>query len=155
MAPPREHIIFGEPGQPSTRTPSCVTPSPSASIHNPPLPTLVQSTTFLLAWRALVAYRTFLADIHQCADNAASAVLSMRSTSEICTRLLAGAYLVRALRSVLHSLSGDWASGISSGTLLAQWVEELINGALNAYIIANPCALVAGGLGVGMLWTPK
>ncbi len=36
----------------------------------PALATLAHSTAFLLAWRALVAYRAFLADICQCAKNA-------------------------------------------------------------------------------------
>jgi len=119
----------------------------------PALATLAQSTVFLIAWRALVAYHTFLADIHQRATNAANALngLYIQLTSEIRARLLAGVYLVRALRGVLHSLSGDPASGIGGGGLLAQRADELVGGALSVYIPgAKPRVPGAGGLGAGI-----
>jgi hypothetical protein len=118
----------------------------------PALATLAHSTIFLLAWRALVAYRTFLADICKRAATAADALnaLYIQLTSEIHARLLAGVYLVGALRNVLHNLSGDPASGTSGGALLTQQAEQLVGGALNAYMPgANSRASGAGGLGAG------
>jgi hypothetical protein len=98
----------------------------------PALATLAQSTVFFLAWRALLAYCTFLAvDTRQRAGDAtdAPATLYVLFTSEIRARLLAGVYyLARALREVTHSLSGDRASGIGGGALLEQRAKELIGG---------------------------
>jgi hypothetical protein len=111
----------------------------------PALATLAQSTVFLLAWRALLAYCTFLVDIRQRAGDAtdAPAALYVRFTSENRARLLAGVYyLVRALREVTHSLSGDRASGIGGGALLEQRAEELISGTLNACMPHMPGATV-------------
>jgi hypothetical protein len=119
----------------------------------PALATLAQSTVFLLAWRALVAYRTFLADIRQRATDATNSLnaLYIQLTSDIRARLLAGVYLVRALDDVLHKLSGDPASGIGGGGLLAQQAEKLVGGALSVYIPgARPRVAGAGGLGAGI-----
>jgi hypothetical protein len=116
----------------------------------PALATLAQSTALLLAWRALLAYHTFLVDIRQRAGDAADApaTLYIRLRSEIRARLLAGVYLTRALREVTYSLSGDRASGIGGGALLEQRSEELIGGALNAYMAGtNSHTPGAGGLG--------
>ena len=118
----------------------------------PALATLAQSTVFVLAWRALIAYRTFLADIRQRAGDATDGppALYVRSTSDIRARLLAGVYLARALGEVMRRLAGDRASGIGGGALLAQQAEELTGGALNAYMPrANSRAPGAGGLGAG------
>jgi len=102
----------------------------------PALATLAISTVFLLAWRALVAYRTFLADIRQCAEEAEKAALAEqdRLTSEICDRLPAGVYLVRAMRDALCRLAGDPASGIGGGALVAQRAEELASGAMSTHM---------------------
>jgi hypothetical protein len=97
----------------------------------PALATLAHSTAFFIAWRALVAYRTFLADILQCASAEQD-----RLTSEICDRLPAGVYLARAMRDALCGLTGDPASGISGGALLAQRAEELARGALSTHMSA-------------------
>jgi hypothetical protein len=80
---------------------------------------------------ALVAYRTFLADIRQRADKAekAAPVEQDRLTSEICDCLAAGAYLVRAMHYTLLGLTGDPASGIGGGAVLAQRAKELAGGA--------------------------
>ena len=102
----------------------------------PALATLAHSTAFLLAWRALVAYRTFLADIRQCAERAEKAAPAEqdRLTSEICDRLPAGAYLIRAMHYALRGLTGDPASGIGGGAVLAQRAEELAGGALSTHM---------------------
>lgn len=102
----------------------------------PALATLAHGTAFLLAWRALVAYRTFLADIRQCAEKAEKAAPAEqdRLTSEICDRLPAGAYLVRAMHYALRGLTGDPASGIGGGAVLAQRAEELAGGALSTHM---------------------
>jgi len=118
----------------------------------PALATLARSTVFLLAWRALVAYRTFLADIHECARKAENATLAerYRLTSEICDRLPAGKYLVGAMRNAVRGLTGDPASGIGGGALLAQRAEELAGGALSVYMPGvNSRAPGTGGLGAG------
>ena len=101
----------------------------------PALATLAHSTAFLLAWRALVAYRTFLADIHQSAEKAEKAALAEqdRLTSEIWDHLPAGVYLARAMRDSLRGLTGDRASGTSGGALLAQRAEELAAGAMSTH----------------------
>ena len=99
----------------------------------PALATLAHSTVFFIAWRALVAYRTFLADIHQCAENIEKVARAGqdRLTAEICSRLPAGVYLARAMFEALRGLTGDPASGICGGALLAQRAEELASGALS------------------------
>jgi len=109
----------------------------------PALATLAHSTAFLIAWRALVAYRTFLADIHQCAEKAQNAVTAEqdRLTSEIRDRLRAGVHLIRAMRDALCGLTRDPASGISGGALLVQRAEELASGALSTHMSGdNPLA---------------
>jgi hypothetical protein len=103
----------------------------------PALANLAHSTLFLLAWRALVSYRAFLADIHQCAEKAeraATAAEQDRLTSEICDRLPAGVYLVRAMRDAMRGLTGDPASGIGGGAVLAQRAEDLAGGALSTHM---------------------
>jgi hypothetical protein len=115
----------------------------------PALATLAQSTAFLLAWRALVAYRTFLADIHERAATA-PAVPFARLTPEISSRLIKSVYLVQALRIVVDGLSGDPASGIGGGAPLAQRMGKLIDGDLNAYMhSADPRTPGTSGLGAG------
>jgi hypothetical protein len=119
----------------------------------PALATLAHSTAFPLAWRALVAYRAFLADICQCAKNAQKAAPAeqYRLRSDICDRLPAGVYLVRAMCDALCGLTGDPAAGIGGGALLAQWAEELASGALSVYMPgSNPRAPGTGGFGVGV-----
>jgi hypothetical protein len=102
----------------------------------PALATLAHSTLFLLAWRALVAYRTFLADIRQCAESAEGAAIAEqeRLTSEICYRLPEAVYLVKAMRDAMRGLTGDPASGIGGGAVLAQRSEELAGGALSTHM---------------------
>jgi hypothetical protein len=102
----------------------------------PALATLAHSTAFLLAWRALVIYRTFLADIHQSAEKVERAALAEqdRLTSEIWDCLPAGVYLARAMRDSLRGLTGDPASGISGGALLAQRAEDLAGGAMSTHL---------------------
>ena len=114
----------------------------------PTLATLAQSTVFLLAWRALVTYRTFLAFVHECATNT-PAVPYARLPSEMYDRLLEGSYLAKALRVVLHGISGDPADGTSGGALLAGPTDELIDrGALDAYMLrADPHNPGTTGLG--------
>lgn len=110
----------------------------------PALATLANSTAFFLAWRALIAYRTFLADIHHCAERAENAAPAEqdRLMSEIYDRLPAGVYLGRAMRTALRGLTGDPASGISGGAFLAQRAEELASGALSTHMSGvNPRAL--------------
>jgi hypothetical protein len=119
----------------------------------PMLSALAQGTILLLAWRALVTYRTFLADIHQRATMAANAppVLQDRFASELRSRLSAGAYLALVLRDVLHGLAGEPASGVAPGAPLAQRCEELLGGALHAYMpgAAGPGVGVGAGAGAG------
>ena len=100
------------------------------------LATLAHSTAFLVAWRALVAYRTFLADIRQCAEYAqnGSTAEQSRLTFQICDRLPAGVYLIRAMRDALCGLTRDPASGISGGALLVQRAEDLASGALSIHM---------------------
>ena len=100
------------------------------------LATLAHSTAFLIAWRALVAYRTFLADIRQCAEYAQNAAPAEqgRLMFEICDRLPAGVYLMRAMRDALCGLTGDPASGISGGALLVQRAEQLAGGDLSTHM---------------------
>jgi len=110
------------------------------------LSAIAEGTILLLAWRALVTYRVFLADIYQRATMAANAppVLYARIASELRSRLSAGMYLALALRDVLHGLAGEPASGVAAGAPLAQRGEELLGGALHAYMPG------AAGLGVGI-----
>jgi hypothetical protein len=112
------------------------------------LATLAQSTVLLLAWRALVTYRAFLADIRRRATTAADAppVLSIRFVPELRSRLSAGVYLALALRDVLHGLTGDPGSGIGGGALLAQRSEELLSGSLQAYMPGDVADLNLGAL---------
>jgi hypothetical protein len=115
--------------------------------------TLAHSTAFLLAWRALVTYRAFLADISQCAKNAqrAAPAEQYRLKSDICDRLPAGVYLVRAMRNALRGLTGDPAADIGGGVLLAQRAEELASGALSVYMPGiNPRAPGTGGSGANV-----
>lgn len=102
----------------------------------PAIATLAHSTLFLLAWRALVAYRTFLADIHECAEKAEGPATAEqdRLTSGICYRLPEGVYLVMAMRDAMRGLTGDPASGIGGGAVLAQRAEELAGGALSTHM---------------------
>ena len=116
---------------------------PAASM----LSALAQGTILLLAWRALVTYRTFLADIYQRATMAANAppVLYARFASELRSRLSEGVYLALVLRDVLHGLAGEPASGVAPGAPVAQRAEELLlGGALHAYMPG------AARLGVGV-----
>ena len=102
----------------------------------PALATLAHSTAFLLAWRALVAYRTFLAAIRQCAEKAEKTTTAEHNQlmSEIRDRLPAGVYLVRAMRDSMSGLTGDPASGIGGGAVLAQRAGELADGALSTHM---------------------
>ena len=70
-------------------------------------------------------------------------VLYARFAMELRTRLSAGVYLALALRDVLHGLAGDPDSGIAGGAPLALRVDELLGGALRAYMPG------AAGLGAG------
>lgn len=115
----------------------------------PTLATLAKSTVFLLAWRALVTYRTFLAFVHERATTT-PAVPYARLPSEMYDRLLEGSYLAQALRLVLRRLSGDPADGTSGGALLVQPTDELIDGALDAYMRrADPRTPGTSGLAAG------
>jgi hypothetical protein len=118
---------------------------PDASATTLALAALAQSTALLLAWRALITYRAFLADIRQRAITAAAVpmILYARFAMELRMRLSAGVYLALALREVLHGLVGDPDSGVAGGAPLAQRVDELLGGALHAYMPG------AAGLGVG------
>jgi len=104
--------------------------------RDPALATLGLSTALLLARRALIAYRAFLADIHQRAAPAATGPASLfpHFPSEIRARMSEGVYLARALDNILHGLAGDPASGIGGGALLAQRSRDLHNGILHAYM---------------------
>ncbi|KAI0295902.1 hypothetical protein B0F90DRAFT_1927374 [Multifurca ochricompacta] len=105
---------------------------------DPALATLAQGTALLLAWRALVAYRSFLKDLRHYAI--------VGSAPETRSRLSAGAYLVLALRDILRSLSGG-GSDDNPGTPLAEAGERLLNGAVHAQLYAGAGA---GGADIGM-----
>jgi hypothetical protein len=116
----------------------------------PTLSAIAESTILLLAWRALVTYRTFLADLHQRATMAASAplILHTRISSELRSRLSAGLYLALVLHDVLHGIAGDPASGVAPGALLAQRCDELLaGGSLRAHMPG--AASLGGGTGAG------
>ncbi len=115
-----------------------------AQAQQPPdfaLAALAHGTALLLAWRTLVAYRTFLADIHQRTNEAASTPMVLyatRFTSELRKRLSAGVYLALALRDVFHGLTGDPGSGVAGGALLAQQGEALLGGAIHGFMPGAP-----------------
>ena len=106
---------------------------------DPALAMLAQSTALLLAWRALVAYRTFLDDTAQRAATAATApVMSrLRTIGELRSRKSAGEYLLRVLREVLHGLVGGTAGG-AAGSTLADVGQELLRGTLFAHSVHGP-----------------
>ena len=96
---------------------------------------LAQSTALILAWRALVAYRTFLEDIAQRATAAANGpvLARMRGSGELRTRQSGGEYLLRVLREVLHGLAGGTAGTAGLGSTLTDAGEELLGGSLFAH----------------------
>ncbi|KAH8977462.1 hypothetical protein EDB86DRAFT_1194745 [Lactarius hatsudake] len=114
--------------------------------QHPDLGTLAQSTALLLAWRALVAYRSFLDDIAQRAANAAAAppMARARAAVELRTRKSAGEYLLRVLREVLHGLAGGTA-----GSTLADAGQELLGGNLYAHLYGPAAHGPRGGSGNG------
>ena len=111
------------------------------------LAVLAHSTALLLAWRALVAYRTFLNDLAQRATATAAgpALGRMRANSELRTRKYGGEYLNRVLREVLHGLAGGIAR--DAGKTLEDAGEELLGGSLFRHLY-GPAARGPGG-GVG------
>jgi hypothetical protein len=94
---------------------------------DPDLAMLAQGTALLLAWRALVAYRTFLDDIAERAATAATGPL--RATGELRSRESAGEYLLRVLREVLHGLVGG-----AAGSTLADVGQTLLGGNLFVHL---------------------
>ncbi|KAH9038139.1 hypothetical protein EDB84DRAFT_1577455 [Lactarius hengduanensis] len=114
--------------------------------QHPDLGALAQSTALLLAWRALVAYRSFLDDIAQRAANAAAAppMARARAAVELRTRKSAGEYLLRVLREVLHGLAGGTA-----GSALADAGQELLGGNLYAHLYGPAAHGPRGGSGNG------
>ena len=100
---------------------------------DPALAALAQSTALLLAWRALVSYRTFLDDIARRAANANTSPLArLRATGELRSRKSAGEYLLRVLREILHGLARGTA-GVA-GSTLADVGQELLGGNLFAHL---------------------
>ncbi|KAH8983869.1 hypothetical protein EDB92DRAFT_1951269 [Lactarius akahatsu] len=115
--------------------------------QHPDLGVLAQSTALLLAWRALVAYRSFLDDIAQRAANAAAAPAMARmraAVEELRSRKSAGEYLLRVLREVLHGLAGGTA-----GSMLADAGQELLGGNLYAHLYGPAAHGPRGGSGNG------
>ncbi|KAH9170660.1 hypothetical protein EDB89DRAFT_2071695 [Lactarius sanguifluus] len=113
--------------------------------QHPDLGALAQSTTLLLAWRALVTYRSFLDDIAKRAANAAAAPAMARmrvAVEELRSRKSAGEYLHGVLREVLHGLAGG-----TGGSTLADAGQELLGGGLYAHLYGNGGA--AGTTGAG------
>lgn len=108
-----------------------------AHTTNPTVAALARSTVLLLAWRALVAYRTFLWDVgrHRTADHTGESnnTLRFRSTQ--------GNFLGRALSDVLRGLPED----DDSGALLVDVTDALHPGALHAYM--HPRSVGGGGAG--------